>query len=103
MRIALSRTIVNDADGNRVSTFREVYQESIALCETSKTLSKQEKKIATLKLGFWLGRLLFLCKEDTKHNEAITIFEELIAEFLLNPTVSDLEIVLPITTHLCSA
>ncbi len=100
---ALSRTIANDTGGARIRLVSDAYKQSIALCDTTTALSQQAKRITKLKLGFWLGRLLFISGDSANLKNAITIWEDLLKDFLLNPAVADLENVLPLATHLCSA
>jgi hypothetical protein len=103
MHLALSYTIANDADGVRFSTLCEVYRNSRALCAGTDVLSEQQKTLTELKLGFWLGRLNFLQSTHSKLDEAIGIWENLIQDLLRSPATTEIELMLPIVTHLCSA
>ncbi|KAJ8118468.1 hypothetical protein OPT61_g548 [Boeremia exigua] len=103
MHVALSRTIINDSDGTRLFTLIDLYRNSMALCGATGALSEQQAHIAKLRLGFWLGRLNFLCSAQSKLAEAICVWETLIEGFLQSPAVAEVEIMLPVITHLCSA
>lgn len=103
MHIALSNTIANDANGVRLSTLCEVYQDSLALCADTDVLSEQQKTLTKLKLGFWLGRLNFLQSTHSQLDKAIDVWENIIQDLLHSPATTEIALMLPIVTHLCSA
>jgi hypothetical protein len=103
MHIALSNTIANDPDGDRLSTLCKVYRDSLALCAVTDVLSEQQKTLTELKLGFWLGRLNFLQSTHAKLDEAIKVWESLVQDLLRSPATAEIELMLPIVTRLCSA
>ncbi|KAL6703217.1 hypothetical protein ACN47E_010079 [Coniothyrium glycines] len=103
MHIAFSRALAKDTDDTRMVILSDAYRNAIAQCKVKETLSRRQMHVARLRLGFWYGRLYFLHCKDSEPNAAIRIWEDILEDFFKNPSVADVEIVLPITTHLCSA
>lgn len=103
MHIALGRSLAKDTDNTRVLELHDAYKNAMARCKIDKTLSVQQMYITRLRLGFWYGRLHILRCEESELDTAIEIWEDLLKDFFRNPSVADVEIVLPIATHLCSA
>ncbi|KAI9758938.1 MAG: hypothetical protein M1840_003621 [Geoglossum simile] len=103
LHITLSRMLANDPEGNSLRFLSGVYQEAIELCGKIEAMSLRERSTARVKLTFWLGRLFFISDDQARLREAIARWEDLVKDFLLKPTTRDLEILLPIITHLCSA
>lgn len=102
MHIALGRSLAKDTDNVRVLELHDAYKNAMAQCRIDKTLSVQQMYITRLRLGFWYGRLHILRCEKSELDTAIEIWEDLLKDFFRNPSVADVEIVLPIATHLCS-
>lgn len=103
MHIALSQTLAEDMDCSRLSLLSEAYRISRTLCGELPDLSEQARRVARMKLCFWLGRLHFLHPDTSKLKEAIKIWEEMTKGFMENPIMGDVEIMLPVITFLCSA
>jgi hypothetical protein len=103
LHIALSRTLADDPEGSRLYHLSTVYADAIALCDDKPMLSPHDMYRARVRLSFWLGRLFFISKGRPNLNEVIARWEDLLKEFLLNPSTRDLDILVPVITHLCSA
>ncbi|KAJ9634907.1 hypothetical protein H2199_008771 [Coniosporium tulheliwenetii] len=103
LHIALSRTLANDPEGSRLRFLHSVYEEAIALCDNKEMISPKDMYTARVRLAFWLGRLFFISKDPARLSEAIARWEGLLKDFLFKPSTRDLDILLPIIIHLCSA
>ncbi|KAF1918595.1 hypothetical protein BDU57DRAFT_566922 [Ampelomyces quisqualis] len=103
MHIALSQTLAEDTESHRISFLSEAYRRSLVLCGELPNLSDQARRVARMKLSFWLGRLYFVHPDTSKLKEAIEIWEKVAEGFVRTPTMGDVEIILPVTTFLCSA
>ena len=103
LHLALSRTLADDLEGNRLRFLRCVYEEAVALCDNKEMMSPQDMHTARVRLTFWCGRLFFISKDQARLNEAIARWEGLLKDFLFNPSTRDLDLLLPIIMHLCSA
>ncbi|CAG7565366.1 unnamed protein product [Fusarium equiseti] len=103
LHVPLSRTLADDPEGSRLRYLCGIYKDAIAFCDEKPMLSPHDMHRARVRLSYWLGRFFFVSKGNPKLNEAIAIWEGLLKDFSLNPSTRDLDILIPIIKHLCSA
>ncbi|CAN9169492.1 unnamed protein product [Alternaria alternata] len=103
LHIALSWMLKNDPEGKKLQFLKTVYKDAIELCGKIEAMSLSERTVARVRLTFWLGRLFFISDDKERLSEAIAHWEGLVKELEGEPTAKDLDMLLPIVTHLCSA
>ncbi|RFN52963.1 neutral amino acid permease [Fusarium flagelliforme] len=103
LHIPLSRTLTDDPEGSRLRYLCGIYKDVIAFCDEKPMLSTHDMHRARVRLSYWLGRLFFVSKGKPKLIEVIARWEGLLKDFCLNPSTRDLDVLIPIIKHLCSA
>ncbi|EKJ68749.1 hypothetical protein FPSE_11080 [Fusarium pseudograminearum CS3096] len=101
LHISLSRTLSDDPE--RLRYLCGIYKDAIAFCDEKPMLSSHDMHRARVRLNYWLGRLFFISKGKPNFNEVIARWEGLLKDFCLNPSTRDIDILIPIIKHLCSA
>ncbi|CAN9168897.1 unnamed protein product [Alternaria alternata] len=101
--IAISWMLKKDPEGKNLQFLNTVYKDAIELCGKIKAMSLSERSIARVRLTFWLGRLFFILDDKERLSKAIAHWEGLVKELEGESTARDLDMLLPIVTHLCSA
>ncbi|KAF0639958.1 hypothetical protein FPSE5266_11080 [Fusarium pseudograminearum] len=90
-------------DPERLRYLCGIYKDAIAFCDEKPMLSSHDMHRARVRLNYWLGRLFFISKGKPNFNEVIARWEGLLKDFCLNPSTRDIDILIPIIKHLCSA
>ena len=101
--IALSQTAVNDLEGSWFHFVQDLYSKAVGFCDSKEMLYVKDTGQARVKLAFWLGRLFFTSNDPAKLSQAIAVWENLLNSFRSKTSTGDLDVLLPIVIHLCSA